>query len=287
MRYSKSIPGPAQAALLTMVVLVVGAVAAQAADRPAANSFLRSEYEVLGAQASILPAAVLAADQPEPERRGRAGEFDVQRDDETERTGGPSNLNRKVKAALLSAVLPGAGQWYNGDRTRAYWMGGVEVGIWGAFFLFDHQGDSWKDSATDYASIYAGTSGSHDEGYWISVGSYMNSDDYYDALDREARALGEDYPVPRDAGSWEWANNQRRQEFWRLWGDAHDAYDRRDYMYVFALVNRVVSMVDAVMGVDRVADGALGTRVLGLDMQLAVDPDLTEPGARWTFSRSF
>ena len=96
----------------------------------------------------------------------------------------------------------------------------------------------------------------------------------------------EEYPVPRDAGQWEWANDQRRQEFWRLWGDAHDAYDRRDYMYVFALVNRVVSMVDAVMGVDRV-DGSLEARVMGLDMQLAVDPDLADPGARWTFCRSF
>lgn len=284
MRYPNSKHmGGALAVLLLALMLPLGEATA---GEDGSARFLRSEYEVLGAQASALPASVLQADREQPERGGRASEFDVVEDGDEKEDGGPSNLSRKTKAAALSALFPGAGQWYNGDRARAYWMGGIEVGIWGAFFLFDHQGDSWKDSATDYASIYAGTSGSHDDGYWISVGSYANSDNYYDALDREARALGEDYPVSRDAGEWEWANDQRRQEFWRLWGDAHDAYDRRDYMYVFALVNRVVSMVDAVMGVDRI-DGSLEAQVLGLEMQLAVDPDLAVPGARWTFSRSF
>ncbi len=268
-----------------LVGLMLPVLAAGAAPT---DSFLRSEYEVMGASASNTAAGVLAADrEPQRDRSGRKSEFDVGGDEDHESQGGDRQLGRKVKATLLSAVLPGAGQWYNGDRNKAYWMGGIEVGIWGAFLVFDHQGDSWKDSATDYAGIYAGTEGEHNDAYWITVGSFSDSDRYDDSRRREARALQEPYPDPTSAAdSWQWVNDQRRQEFWRLWGDAHDSYDRRDYMYIAALINRVVSMVDAALGVDRV-DGSLETSVLGLDMRLAVDPGLREPRARWSFARSF
>ena len=153
--------------------------------------------------------------------------------------------------------------------------------------VFDHMGDNWRDSAIDYAGVYAGTSGSHNDGYWITVGTYLDSDAYDDDRMREARALQEPYPDPTsEADAWQWVNNERRGAYWKLWGDAHDSYDRRDYMLAFALVNRVVSMVDAVLGVDRI-DGNLGTSVLGMEVELAVVPALPDPGARWTVSRRF
>lgn len=275
-------------ALLFATALFAGAGDVEAGE--ISNTFLRAEYLVLGAEASGSTNAILAADDKKDEKKpGRRGdEFGWNEPDESSDGDGPRNLGKKVKASLLSAALPGAGQWYVGNRPRAYLMGGIEVGIWGAYVIFDQMGDSWKDSAVDYAMVYAGTSGSHNDAYWINVGSYMDSDRFDDDRNREARALQEPYPVipTTEADSWQWVNNQRRADFWNLWGDAHSSYDRRDYMLVFALVNRVVSMVDAVLGVDKM-DGSLESSFMGLDLELAVVPQLPDPGARWTVTRRF
>lgn len=282
--------------LVVALILPLGSVAVAGAstqDSPvdladsgyaASGHFLRTEYLVMGAAASGGTLAVLAADDKPVARSDEFGWGEAKDEGNAE---GTRNLGRKVKASLLSAVLPGAGQWYVGDRRRAYLMGGVEAGIWGAYLVFDNMGDNWRDSAIDYAGVYAGTGGSHNDAYWITVGTYMDSDAYDDARMREARALQEPYPDPTSpADSWQWVNNDRRQGYWKLWGDAHDSYDRRDYMLAFALVNRVVSMVDAVLGVDRM-DGRIGTSLLGMEVELAVIPALPDPEARWSFSRRF
>ncbi|MBU8870078.1 MAG: hypothetical protein KOO60_04275 [Gemmatimonadales bacterium] len=274
-------------ALLFALVLSAGFGAADAAVLSDGNhdAFLRTEYLVLGAEASGQAKAVLASDDKKPRRRD--DEFGSNLADESHSDGQTSNLGRKMKASLLSAVFPGAGQWYVGHRSRAYLMGGIEVGIWGSYVVFDLMGDSWRESAIDYSLTYAGTSGTHPDSYWINVGSYMDSDAFDEDRLREARALQEDYTGDTlAADSWQWVNNQRRLDFWRLWSDADNSYDRRDYMFIFAVVNRVVSMVDAVLGVDKM-DGSIESSVMGLDLKLAVVPDLPDPGARWTVSRRF
>lgn len=201
--------------------------------------------------------------------------------------GGGSNLGTKVKAGLMSAVLPGAGQYYNGKKQKAYIMGGVEVAVWTAYFVFDRQGDNRQESAEEFASIYAGTGGSHDENYWQHVSRYMDSDAYNEERYREARALQE--PVsgligPGDA--WQWVNEDRMYGFRKLRVDAAGAYDRRDFMILFAVVNRAVSVVDAVMGAGK-DEPALKTAVLGMDLELDMLPSWRDPGARCTLSRKF
>ncbi len=200
---------------------------------------------------------------------------------------GPSQLGDKVKAGLLSAVLPGAGQYYNGRHQKAYIMAGVEVAVWTAYFVFDTQGDNRMDDAVDFAGIYAGTSGGHDDSYWQSVARYMDSDAYNEDRYREARALQE--PVtglisPQDA--WQWANMDRLYGYRQMRADASSAYDRRDFMILFAVVNRAVSVVDAVMGAGK-DDPLLGADVLGMNVQVEVAPAWRSPAARCVISRGF
>jgi hypothetical protein len=200
---------------------------------------------------------------------------------------GPSRTGEKVKAGALSLVLPGAGQFYNGDRTKAYVMAGVEVGIWVTYFVFDNQGDNSMESAKTYAGIYAGTRGDQPDAYWRAVGQYMDSDAYNEAVLREARAtqtpatglIGEDR-------AWQWVNAQRRDDYQGLRADANNAYDRRDFMILFAVVNRAVAVVDAVMGAGK-HNGALETEVMGMNLSLGMLPSWQDPGARCTVSRSF
>jgi hypothetical protein len=211
----------------------------------------------------------------------------VEEAEDEEDEGGPSNMGTKVKAGVLSAVVPGAGQFYNGDKKKAYIMFGVEVAIWGAYFIFDHQGDNRMEASRDYAGVYAGTGGDHVDRYWQDVGAYMDSDAFNEDRLREARALQE-APSGLIGGddAWQWVNDSRRKDYQKIRADGNSAYDRRDFMILFAVVNRAISVVDAVLGAGQ-ADGKLETEVLGLN--IGVEPRMSwqDPGAQCVISRSF
>lgn len=255
------------------------------------NSFLRAEYLVFGQDAfsstvSLGARTGLAFDQIGGD--GLDDEFGTgaasTEEDEVE---GPSNTGDKVKAGLLSAVLPGAGQFYNKQKSKAYIMFGVEVAIWTAYFVFDEQGDQRMKSATEWAGLYAGTSGDHENSYWQNVGQYMDSDAYNESRLREARALQEEPPaLVSGPDSWQWVNEDRLQSYGSLRAEGNSAYDKRDFMILFAVLNRAVSVVDAVLNAGQ-EDGLLETEVMGLNMELEVLPSFKDPGARWVVSRSF
>jgi hypothetical protein len=276
---------------LLLAVAAPGVRAETVQGRPAA--FLRTEFQVLGPAAlgsttSLRSATALDFDQIGGD--GLDDEFGTgaaATEEEEEGEKGPSNTGKKVKAGLLSAIIPGAGQFYNQQKSKAYVMFGVEVAIWTAYFVFDAEGDDRMDSAAEWAGVYAGTSGEHNNTYWQNVGQYMDSDAYNEAVLREARALQEE-PSGLVSGSdtWQWVNEDRRDGYASLRADGNSAYDRRDFMILFAVVNRAVSVVDAVLNAGK-HDGLLETEVMGLNMELEMLPSFEDPGARWVVSRSF
>lgn len=290
LRVEKKIQMVSIAFLLGTLLLASAAVAGEPDfDSLAGIGFLKTEYEVLGRSTSTLwqetgHSSLQFFAQIGGQSSG--GEFgSATPEDEVD--SGPSNTGNKVKAGLLSAVLPGAGQYYNGDKGKAYVMFGVEVAIWTAYFVFDAQGDSKREDAEEWAAIYAGTSGEHSERYWQDVGHFANSDDFNESVLREARATG-DSPsgLIGSTDQWEWVNVDRRIGYSSLRSDGNSAYDRRDFMILFAVVNRVVSVVDAVIGAGQ-DDGLLETEVLGMNIELQMMPSFSNPGALCVVSRSF
>ena len=280
---------PVRIALVALLLMVCGAGSAQAEG----SLFLRSEFQVMGADASSnwqaqTQRGSLGFHQIGGQGRNeQSSEFGSVEEESKDEIAGPSNTGEKVKAGLFSAILPGAGQYHTGHKTKAYIMGGVEVAIWTAYFVFDKQGDNKRDDSEEWAAIYAGTSGSHADRYWQDVGHHANSDDFNEAVLREARALGEDPTgLITGADAWQWVNDDRRFGYSRLRADGNSAYDRRDFMILFAVLNRAVSVVDAVIGAGG-ADGVLETEVLGMNMEMEVLPSFSDPGARWVVSRSF
>ncbi len=281
----------AQALLLGLLVLLAlstAAARAGAEDRTDGETFLRTEYRVLGGSAAgTWQRGTLtgprAFQQIAGDEIGGGGAVPVPE----EKVAGPSNTGDKVKAGLFSAILPGAGQYYNGQRQKAYIMGGIEVAIWTAYFVFDAQGDSRRESSREWASIYAGTSGEHADNYWQNVGKYTDSDAFNESRLREARALGE--PVSGLVGgsdAWQWVNTERQNGYAQLRADGNAAYDRRDFMILFAVVNRAVAVVDAVLGAGK-DQGLLGTEVMGMNLDVEMLPSFRDPGARCVISRSF
>lgn len=278
---------PRSAALLA-TLLIIGAAGQVWAGGPAEASFLQTEFHVLGGGSS-------SRWQAQTQRGGLGfyqiggggtpSEFGSTADDDQDK--GPSHTGEKVKAGLYSALLPGAGQFYNGHRQKAFIMGGIEVAIWTAYIVFDQQGGNKRDDAEEWAAIYAGTGGEHEDRYWQNVGHYANSDAYNESILREARALGETPNGLVSGGdTWQWVNEDRRTGYGKLRADGNSAYDRRDFMILFAVINRAVSVVDAVIGAGG-EEGILETEILGLNLEMQMLPSFADPGARCVVSRSF
>lgn len=276
---------------LLVAVLVLGA-GPIGADSAQGGTFLAAEYQVLGGTASRSWQAQTRGGLGFYQIGGQGaggspGEFGSTAPVDEEQDRGPSYTSQKVQAGLYSALLPGAGQYFNGQNQKAFIMGGVELAIWTAYFVFDKQGDNKRDDSEEWAAIYAGTSGEHEDRYWQALGQFANSDAYNESLLREARALGED-PSGLVSGSdtWQWVNQERQTGYSMLRADGNSAYDRRDFMILFAVINRAVSVVDAVIGAGP-SDGKLETEVLGLNLEMQMLPSLRDPGARCVVSRSF
>ncbi len=220
---------------------------------------------------------------------GGNDEFAVAPSDAEDRTG-PSSTKRRLTAGGLSLLVPGAGQFYNGDRGKALIMVGIEAAVWGAYLGFDRHADNLSDDYRSWAGIYAGTGGTHPDSYWQSVGRYMDSDAWYESRLREARAFGEPAPAPPgEDQQWQWRSEDFRRDYQILRADANEAYDRRDLMILFAILNRAVSVFDAVRngGAREAGEPVLGARVLGADLALEVSAPLPSPQARASCAWSF
>ena len=205
--------------------------------------------------------------------------------------GGESDTGRRLKAGGLSLLVPGAGQLFNGQRSKGLIMIGVEAVIWGSYFGFDKHAGNLEDDYRNWSGVYAGTSGDHGDTYWQAVGRYADSDAWYESQLREARAFGEDEPAPLgDDEEWQWRNDAYRSDYRELRADANEAADRRDMMILFAILNRAVSIFDAVRhGGEPDGEGApaIGAEVFGMDLALEVSMPLPRPEARavarWSF----
>ena len=57
------------------------------------------------------------------------------------------------RAALYSAVLPGAGQYYNGSIWKTILFAGIEVAAWTAYFVYDSKGDQSDADMRSFADM--------------------------------------------------------------------------------------------------------------------------------------
>ncbi len=246
------------------------ATAPALASNLATSGLLDAEYAVFGEAAS---AAYVDSD-PGGEVGG------VQQG----QPGAHANLGRKVKAGLLSLILPGAGQYYNGDRGKAYLFAGAEAAVWASYLTFDRMGDNRTESYKQYAGAFAGAHGGSDD-YWQAVGRYPDSDAYNESLLREARA----FQTPPSglvgaANAWQWNDPNNQRTYQDLRADATRLYSRRDFMVLFAVINRVVAVYDAVRNS---VNDKLNQDILGFHVQMKVTPSLRHPATGCVISRKF
>jgi hypothetical protein len=165
--------------------------------------------------------------------------------------GGAKSLG---KALMLSLVMPGAGQQYLGNTGRARMMYVSEAAVWTTFAGFRVQGRMREDRYKEMAKLYAGVAGEMDDDYCLALAHYMSSEDYNIDVMREARLV---YPYDRGMQlayfeengyfgdeAWAWKSQAVREDFKLTRTRSRGSYRRAVLTTGFAVLNRLVSMID-------------------------------------------
>jgi hypothetical protein len=161
----------------------------------------------------------------------------------------------RYKAALLSALIPGLGQAYAGHRGRAIAFGTAEVGIWVTYGVFKVQEDLRHDRAIEFAVGAAGASAAGDDDYYKAVGRYLRNDGpgmWNEFVRRRYRDTGEVVGVEYFGNdAWAWTSQANLEAYRDLRRKELSAEDHATNMFAFAILNRVLSIIDAVYIVTR------------------------------------
>jgi len=104
----------------------------------------------------------------------------------------PSGERKSIqKAFLLSAILPGAGEYYMGSKTRMLLFGGIEVLSWTGYLTYHHKGKVKEKEFKDYA----------DNGQYWDLYDYLDyvNDNYLDGTNYHDKY----YPDVYDPADWD------------------------------------------------------------------------------------
>jgi len=175
------------------------------------------------------------------------------------------------KALLLSLALPGAGEAYLGASGRARAFFASEVAIWSSFAYYRVQGGMREDAYRQQARLFAGVQGDLTSGYYKLLAYYLSSDEYNIDVMREARLL---YPDDHDLQAayleahgyfgrdgWEWDSLQRMQEFAHERTMSRQSYRKAVLTTGFAVLNRMVSVIDVYLSLKLEDKGHGGAHV--------------------------
>jgi len=199
---------------------------------------------------------------------------DWQRDDEFGSAAAGSGKKSIFKAAVFSALIPGGGQLYMGNKKTASYFLTAEALTWLGYAAFRAYGDWRRDDYVNYAAVHANAQldGKSDD-FIDLVGFYSNIRDY----NAYGRAYDPERPYLADTpeNHWEWPTREERIAFRTLKNRSRESYRRADFMIGVAIVDRVISIVDAVRSVSR-HNRRLGTGLTDTEaerqIKFAVDP---------------
>ncbi len=196
-------------------------------------------------------------------------DFDTQKLSKTgDEFGRESNEHKKksaVKAAIYSAILPGWGEYYLGHKKKARVFFTAEALSWIGFAAFTTYGKWKKDDFIRFANERAGADlWGKDDDFLDLVGFYDNVDEY----NSFGRVFDPDRPYLEDNASnhWRWQSSGDRASYRHLKNQSREAYRRADFMIGLAVLNRVVSIIDAIR------DAKRSQRALDSSFSIEIDP---------------
>jgi len=178
-----------------------------------------------------------------------------------------------ARAALYSLLLPGLGEYYVGHKQKARVFFTVEALGWAGLIGFRVY-SNWKED--DYRRFAAERANADLEGKddWFAdmVGFYDDIDQY----NSFGRVFDPERPYLEDNASnhWRWQTRSDRAIYRHLKNKSREADRRAEFMIGLLVVNRIVSVIDAVRDAKRSQrrlDRSFG-RIGPLDYRVDVDP---------------
>jgi hypothetical protein len=199
----------------------------------------------------------------------------------------PGEPKSIYKAAFLSMLVPGLGEYYSGHPNRALVFGTMEAAIWIAYATFSVQEGLRADRAEEFAAQVAGANPSGDADYFEAVGRFPRNDGpgmWNEYVRRRARDTGEVVgPEYFGADNWAWPSDDQLARYRSMRSSMLEAEDNATNMLAVAILNRIVSTIDVVQAVrsDHKKQRDAG---LGLELRLGCLPgQLASVGIRNRF----
>jgi TM2 domain-containing membrane protein YozV len=152
-------------------------------------------------------------------------------------------------AMALSLAVPGAGELYAGAKTRGFIFFSLEGGIWGGYYGFKSYGRWRENDYKNFAAVHAGVNTQGKDDTFYEKMTYYESRDYYNQISRLFDRNEENTYPEDDFWNWEWDNEESRERFRQLRNDSKSANRRAIFMLGAAVVNRIVSAIDAYIAI--------------------------------------
>lgn len=155
-----------------------------------------------------------------------------------------------------SIALPGWGQMHAGHTTRGTVFMGLEAAVWTGVGISYLQGVFSRDDFRNLSMEEAGVDvSSRDKDFQDDVGNFSSSSEYNDYIRSLARYYYPDDPQAQreyfdnnaryGADGWNWSGAGERDNYRDALRESREWFRRTTYVAAFALVNRVVSAIDA------------------------------------------
>lgn len=155
-----------------------------------------------------------------------------------------------LKAGLLSALVPGMGEWYVGHHEKARFFFGGEAATWTGFAAFRVYGHAREQDYIRFAATNANAQlGDKSAEFRDLVGFYTDIDQY----NTFGRVWDPERPYLQDTpeNHWRWQSDKDRAIYRHIKNRSKEAYRRAGFMVGVAVVSRVVSIIDAIRDVKR------------------------------------
>lgn len=194
------------------------------------------------------------------------------------------------KAMLLSALVPGAGQLYLDNTTKAGIFFASDLLILGSYLRFTKDRSNAIDNYKLLANSQAGLRADASSNLYNLAQKYKSSEIYNNNLEMRARnyfylvlndydryiEYYETYRI-KDEDSWEWTENRHFERYKSVRKDKQTYEIYQNFAFGAILINRLISAVDAV----------ITTNKMNRNSQLYTVPDFHGKGLTLIYEYNF
>ncbi len=198
------------------------------------------------------------------------------------------------KALFLSAVLPGLGEMYAKSYQKTATFFCVEAATIFSYLRLKDETQWATNSYKQFAFANANIPTDRDDSYYQIIQNYQSSENYNTSIIRDARNFYliykndpqayqdylDEYLVPEDM-QWDWETEREWTKYKKLRRNKQDLEIYTKFTFAAAILNRIVSMIDAAVTVNKINSENQ------LQGHLHIDPDWQKRGIKLYYEYNF